>query len=238
MSLSVLAAGSLRAIWPKLAAAWNQPVSVDFGPAGLLCERIKKGEGCDLFLSANTAHPRSLLATNRAIGSAVFTHNQLCLSVKEPLAVDKDWLALLSDPHLRLATSTPLSDPSGDYAWQLFEQIDYRYPGMGSALRQRALPLVGGPDSPVVPPGESAAGWLLNGNRADIFIGYQSYAPQAGIAVITLPPPFRIRADYAFAVCHAKARPLADFLLSARAQKILQQGGFLPLEEKEFKGRE
>lgn len=232
MTFSVLAAGSLRAIWPKLAVAWKQPVSVNFGPAGLLCERLKKGESCDLFLSANTAHPQSLLAENLALYSAVFTRNQLCLSVKETLAADRDWLALLSDPRLRVATSTPLSDPSGDYAWQLFDRMEEHYPGLGAALRKRAQPLVGGPNSPVVPAGESAAGWLLNRDRADIFIGYQSYAAPAGIAVITLPPPFQIRADYAFAVCHDKARPLANFLLSAEAQTILRQGRFLPLEEK------
>lgn len=233
MNLSVLAAGSLRAIWPKLAVVWKEPVSVNFGPAGLLCERIKKGESCDLFLSANTAHPQSLLAARRAFDSAVFTHNQLCLSVKKTLAAGRDWLGLLSDPQLRVATSTPLSDPSGDYAWQLFGRLEERYPALGAALRERAQPMVGGPDSPVVPTGVSAADWLLNGNRADIFIGYQSYAAPAGVTLVTLPPPFQIRADYAFAICHDRARPLADFLLSAEAQAILRQGGFLPLENKE-----
>jgi len=41
MTLSVLAAGSLRAIWPKIAAAYGQAITVKFGPAGLLCERIR-----------------------------------------------------------------------------------------------------------------------------------------------------------------------------------------------------
>lgn len=233
MSLTVLAAGSLRAVWPTLAAAWGQPVDVNFGPAGLLCERIKQGERCDLFLSANLAHPQSLIAAGIALDSAVFVHNQLCLSVPAALAAsNKSWLELLSHPHLRVATSTPLSDPSGDYAWQLFDRIERRYAGVGTALKQRALQLVGGPFSPAVPAGEPAASWVLNGDRADIFIGYQNYAARPGITTITIPPPFHIRADYAFALCHAKAQPLADFLLSAEAQGILEKGGFLPLEKR------
>ena len=230
MTLSVLAAGSLRAIWPKIAAVYGQAITVKFGPAGLLCERIRQGERCDLFLSANTAHPQALLLAGYALESCVFVHNELCLSVRKRLATpERSWLDLLSDPTLRIATSTPISDPSGDYTWQLFEGIEQQHAGLGESLKQRALQLVGGPKSPTVPAGQSAAGWLLNNDRADIFIGYQSYAAQPGIAVLAIPAPFQIRADYAFAVCHADARPLAAFLLSAQAQTILQEGGFLPL---------
>lgn len=230
MSLTVLAAGSLRAVWPALASAYGQPIRVAFGPAGLLCERIKQGERCDMFLSANTLHPQSLLAAEIALDSATFAHNRLCLSVPAALTATKqNWLALLSNPRLRVATSTPLSDPSGDYAWQRTEQ---HYAGVGTRLKKRALQLVGGPLSAAIPAGEPAASWVLNGDRADIFIGYQSYAARAGITTITIPPPFHIRADYAFALCHAKAQPLADFLLSAEAQGILEKGGFLPLEKR------
>ncbi|WP_380183776.1 substrate-binding domain-containing protein [Kalamiella sp. sgz302252] len=230
MTLSVLAAGSLRAVWPKIAAAYGQAVTVKFGPAGLLYERIRQGEHCDLFLSANIAHPQALLLAGYAFESGIFTHNELCLSIRERLATpERSWLDLLSDAALRIATSTPISDPSGDYTWQLFERIEQQHPGFGESLKQRALQLVGGPNSPTVPTGQSAASWLLNGDRADIFIGYQSYAAQPGIAVLAIPTPFQIRADYAFAVCNANARPLAAFLLSAQAQTILQKGGFLPL---------
>ncbi|RRZ97185.1 hypothetical protein EGK14_02535 [Erwinia sp. 198] len=58
------------------------------------------------------------------------------------------------------------------------------------------------------------------------------YAAWPGITTITIPPPFCIRADYAFALCHAKAQPQADFLLSVEAQEVLEKGGFLPLEKR------
>jgi molybdate transport system substrate-binding protein len=54
----------------------------------------------------------------------------------------REWLALLSDPDLRLATSTPGCDPSGDYTWQLFSHIEERCPGVGAAMMARARPLV------------------------------------------------------------------------------------------------
>ncbi len=57
----------------------------------------------------------------------------------------REWLALLSDPDLRLATSTPGCDPSGDYTWQLFSHIEERCPGVGAAIMARARPLVGVP---------------------------------------------------------------------------------------------
>ncbi|WP_158784116.1 molybdate ABC transporter substrate-binding protein [Pantoea sp. BAV 3049] len=233
--LRVLAAGSLRVVWPRLIAAFNQQnecfVDTAFGPAGLLRQRIEQDEPCDLFASANVAHPQALLAAGKAIGVANFTHNQLCLSIRADLAItERDWLELLSDPTLRVATSTPLSDPSGDYTWELFERIEQHHEGTGNLLKQRALQLVGGPDSPAVPAGELAASWAINSHQAEIFIGYQSYAPliarESGIVTLDIPAPYQVRADYALAVCHSKAQPLAEFLVSPQAQEILQKAGF------------
>ncbi|MGE9551407.1 molybdate ABC transporter substrate-binding protein [Erwinia amylovora] len=233
--LRVLAAGSLRGVLPGLIAAFNQQndtcVTSTFGPAGLLRQRIEQGEPCDLFASANVAHPQTLLAAGKAVSVANFTQNQLCLSVKVGLAATgRDWLDLLSDPALRVATSTPLSDPSGDYTWELFDRIEQHHKGTGNLLRQRALQLVGGPDSLAIPAGMLAASWVLNGNQADIFIGYKSYAPliamESGIVTLDIPAPYQVRADYALAVCHGKAQPLAEFLLSPGAQEMLQKAGF------------
>lgn len=233
--IKVLAAGSLRRVWPTVTAAFEREsgvtVTTEFGPAGLLLQRIEQGEGCDLFASANAAHPQTLVNKGSALTTALFTHNQLCLSVTAKLAAEgRDWLDLLLDPALRLATSTPLSDPSGDYTWQLFDRIEATHPGKGSALKRRAMPLVGGPRSAAIPAGELAANWLLNSGQAEMFIGYQSYAPwlEAGGNVVTLsiPEPWQVRADYGFALCQERARPLAAFLLSAQAKQIFEAAGF------------
>lgn len=50
--MRILAAGSLRVVWPQLMAAFQADAVCDFGPAGLLRERIEAGEACDFLLSA------------------------------------------------------------------------------------------------------------------------------------------------------------------------------------------
>ncbi|KDS07256.1 molybdate ABC transporter periplasmic molybdate-binding protein, partial [Salmonella enterica subsp. enterica serovar Heidelberg str. RI-11-014319] len=39
--MRILAAGSLRVVWPQLMAAFQADAVCDFGPAGLLRERIE-----------------------------------------------------------------------------------------------------------------------------------------------------------------------------------------------------
>ncbi len=47
--MRILAAGSLRVVWPQLMTAFQADAVCDFGPAGLLRERIEAGEACDFF---------------------------------------------------------------------------------------------------------------------------------------------------------------------------------------------
>ncbi len=67
--LTVLAAGSLRTALSPLLAEYShltgQQVRTEYGPAGLLRQRIEAGAPCDLFASANIAHPRRLLSSGR-----------------------------------------------------------------------------------------------------------------------------------------------------------------------------
>jgi ABC-type molybdate transport system, periplasmic component len=62
-TISVFAAGSLKRAFFPLCERYNTltgvTVNLTFGPAGLLREKIEAGEQCDLFASANTAHPQS-----------------------------------------------------------------------------------------------------------------------------------------------------------------------------------
>lgn len=233
--LQVLAAGSLRKVWPELMAAFTQQtgltVTSHFAPAGLLRQRIANGEPCDLFASANLAHPQALLQQGRAIEVGIFTRNQLCLTAKAAQVQDSDdWLTLLSRPQLRLATSTPVSDPSGDYAWQLFDNIEQRHPGVGASLKKRALPLVGSADTPSIPPGQQAASWLIIHGQAELFLGYHSYAAelslQTELRVFPIPRHYQPEIAYGFALCQSRAAPLAEFLLSPAAQRLLQAAGF------------
>lgn len=236
-TLQILAAGSLRAVWPALIAAFraqsNLNIETDFGPAGLLRQRIEASERCDFFASANRQHPEALLAQHRAIQIGIFAANTLCLTVRRDIVThDADWLSILMREDLRLATSTPQSDPSGDYTWQLFDNIDDMHPGYGKNLRSKARPLVGGPESLAVPAGELASQWLIEQQHADMFIGYASYAPRlrqcAHLHVLEIPAPYNVVAEYGWACCTAAARPFALFLDSDIAQAIMRQHGFQP----------
>ncbi len=64
--MRILAAGSLRVVWPQLMAAFQADAVCDFGPAGLLRERIEAGEACD-FCFGEPAHPQALLESGRAL---------------------------------------------------------------------------------------------------------------------------------------------------------------------------
>ncbi|WP_448310614.1 substrate-binding domain-containing protein [Pantoea sp. PGP6] len=225
--MRVLAAGSLKRVWPALMAHFPQPADTLFGPAGLLRECIEAGEPCDLFASANRAHPETLLHRGRALSVIPFASNMLCLTIRsDVLHPGDDWHTLLTRGDLRIATSTPGADPSGDYTQRLFTQMG----DAGEAVRQRAMALVGGRDTPPVPHGRLAAEWLILEGKADLFIGYSSYRTAlgqiAGLRVIDIPVVFNPQAEYVCAVITPQAEPLAAFLASPLAQSVLRDAGF------------
>ncbi|QRG79775.1 molybdate ABC transporter substrate-binding protein [Citrobacter sp. R56] len=229
--MHILAAGSLRAVWRPLIACFQaqerQDISCDYGPAGLLRERIEAGEPCDFFASANLAHPQALLDAGRALFVAPFTTNRLCLCVREDLVrAGDDWLALLTRPTLRIGTSTAGCDPSGDYTQQLFSRMGEA----GERVRERAVALIGGRETLAIPAGRLAAEWLINNDYTDVFIGYASYAPRlrevATLKILAIPEPYNPVVQYAFACLSERGKPFSDFLLSPQAGAILRQHGF------------
>ncbi|KAA5931718.1 molybdate ABC transporter substrate-binding protein [Pantoea sp. Bo_2] len=225
--MQVLAAGSLKGVWPALMAYFPEPVETHFGPAGLLRERIEAGESCDLFASASEDHPQTLLAAGHALSVMPFTSNRLCITVRSDcLLPGDDWFTLLTRDTLRIATSTPGTDPSGDYTQVLFSRMG----NAGEAVRQRALPLVGGRDSPAIPAGRLAAEWIIQADMADLFIGYASYraalSRAARLTVVDIPVAVNPVARYACAVITPEAQRLATFLGSEQAKAVLRDAGF------------
>ena len=168
----------------------------------------------------------------------LFARNQLMLTARRGATTEtREWLALLSDPDLRLATSTPGCDPSGDYTWQLFSHIEERCPGVGAAIMARARPLVGGRDSLPVPAGEIAGAWLIRENLTDLFIGYAHYAAKmaacSDLRTQLIPPAWNVRCDYLLAQIEqsAGAQRLCRFILGAEGQRLLKNAGFLPIND-------
>jgi molybdate transport system substrate-binding protein len=140
------------------------------------------------------------------------------------------------DPNIKLATSTPKSDPSGDYAFEVFHKAEAIKPGAQSALEKKALQLTGGPNSASPPPGRTAYGWHVAEGRADIFLSYctNAFASQKEDSrqqVVALPEKLAVGADYGLTVINGgppAAQSFADFILSSEGQKLLTSHGFSP----------
>lgn len=238
-TLTLLAAGSLRRAFIPLMATFTAQTGIAvepvFGPAGLLRERIENGAPCSLFASANRQHPQALCEAGRASGLHLFARNALMLTARNtPQTKGKTWLELLADPTLRLGTSTPQCDPSGDYTWQLFDRLESHHPGVGDALKQRAMPLVGGRDSLTLPNGVIASQWLIEQGHADLFIGYAHYATaltnQDAVRSVAIPAPWNINCEY-YLTCLEEsdaARQFCQFILAEEGQRCLRDAGFIP----------
>lgn len=239
--LHLVAAGSLTAALGELARAFPDTpggvaVETRFGPSGLMREGIETGAiPADVFFSADLGHAQRLERAGRTIGPAViFVRNRLCLITRPGLTVPSErTLETLLDPAVRLGTSTPLADPSGDYAWALFGRAEALRHGARAALEAKAQQLVGGPRSAAPPAGIGAVAWHFREGRVDVFLGYCTSGALAraevpGIGVQDLPASLAVGADYGMAVLSARpeAMRLALFALSPAGQAILARRGF------------
>jgi ABC-type molybdate transport system substrate-binding protein len=242
------AAGSLTAALTDVAQAYEEAygttVETEFAASGLLRERIEGGEQADVFASANMQHPRALMAAGWGGPVARFARNRLCaLAQLELKLAPATLLEVLLDPGVRLGTSTPKADPSGDYAWQLFEQAEALRPGSFATLDAKALKLTGGPDSAKAPEGRNTYGWVMEEGKADVFLTYCTNAVLARrevpeLQIVSLPEALSVGADYGLIVrdrASGEAWRLALYILAPAGQTILADYGFtsgaLPQED-------
>jgi molybdate transport system substrate-binding protein len=120
-----------------------------FGPSGVLEKEIAGGAKADVFASANMDYPQALNRSNKSGPVLRFARNKLCALVKPGLVVDSAHLLdRMLDPAIKLGTSTPNSDPSGDYAFDVFRKAEALKPGARETLEKRALKLMGTPRAP------------------------------------------------------------------------------------------
>jgi molybdate transport system substrate-binding protein len=147
---SVFAAGSLRAPLADLAQAYERDsgnkARLTFGASGLLRDRISGGERADVFASANMEHPQSLAEAGWTAHVERFARNSICLLMgARSHATTASALDAMIDPAVKLGTSTPKADPSGDYAWKVFHKAEALRPGAFATLTAKARQLTGGP---------------------------------------------------------------------------------------------
>ena len=238
-TIHLYAAGSLRAALTEVARAFEadsagqHKVETTFGASGLLRERIESGAAAHVFTSADTGHPKRLTEQGLAAPPVrLFARNELCVLVREGLSVSSETLLdVLLDPKVRLGTSTPKADPSGDYAFALFAKAEALKAGAKAILESKALQLTGGPTSPKAPDGRSVYAWVLTSDQADIFLTYCTNALQAktetpALCIVTIGKTLNVGADYGPITLRngpAAAQDLATYILA-----ILLRHGFGP----------
>ena len=240
-TVNLYAAGSLKAALGEVAGAFqarNSGVKVDaqFAASGLLRERIEKGEPAHVFASADVGHPAKLAEAGRAQGKVtIFARNQLCALAREGLSVNSATLLdTMLHKDVRVGTSTPKADPSGDYAFALFAKAEKQRAGARAALEAKALQLTGGPTSEKAPDGRNLYGWVMASGKADLFLTYCTNAVLAkrdvpSLQIVQIPAELSVAADYGLIVLKdapAAALKLADFILGAEGQAILIKHGF------------
>ena len=233
------AAGSLRAAMSDIAVAFEKqdktPVKSEFGASGLLRRRIEDGDPAEVFASADLGHPQALNSSNRSGLVVVFARNRLCALASPKIKVTTDTLlGVMLDPDVRLGTSTPKNDPSGDYTWAMFKKAEQIQREAYDILSSKALQLVGGAGAPPPPKDRSIYTVLMTEGKADVFITYctnailaRSQAPE--LKVIQLPEPLAVGAEYGLTVMNgasAAATRFARFILSPAGQAILVKHGF------------
>jgi molybdate transport system substrate-binding protein len=238
--VAILAAGSLRGVVSDLTVEAKElgiEIKSDFGGSGSLRERIEKGEKADLLLSADLGSPEKLAAQKRTVMPAIaFARNRMCVvSRKAANVTPKNLVDRLLDKNVRVKTSTPIADPSGDYAWSIFDRIGEQRAGATAALKEKAQAVMN-VTAATPAPGQSAAAALFAEKKIDISITYCSAA--AGLekelpelTSFAIPPQFDPHPVYGAAVLSDRPEVLrvALYLLSEKGQAILTRNGLVPL---------
>jgi len=237
----VYAAGSLTgAVNALLTAFGTLPGTAarpTYGPSGLLRERLERDEPADLFASADMGQPQRLADAGRGTPVVLFARNRMCALGRGTLGLtEANLLDRLLDPAVKLATSTPVADPGGDYAWAVFARAEQLHPGAKTTLEGKAQQLVGGPSMAPLVPGQGPSEGVFLSGRADVMLGYCSGADTVRRAVpdlvaIPLPPELEVSPEYGLTVLsdHPSAARFALFVMSEPGQAILAQHGLVPV---------
>jgi molybdate transport system substrate-binding protein len=241
-TLRVMGAGSLASAFTDLLrrfpAGPDTIAAPEFGPSGLMREKIEAGADVDLFASADMAQARRLAAGHPERFVINFTRNRLCAIARSTVGLTSaNMLDRLLDPAIRLATSTPGADPGGDYAWAIFARAEAVRAGARAALEAKAQQLYGGgAKTPPLVPGKGAVEGIFLADRADVALAYCSGAAAVvaevpGLAVVPLPPELAVGPAYGMVLLDAKpvTSRFATFVMSEAGQAVLKAHGFDPV---------
>jgi molybdate transport system substrate-binding protein len=241
-TLKVMGAGSLRAAITDILQRFPlQSDTVDppeFGASGLMRQKIENGAAVDVFTSADMEQPRRLAAGHPDRLVIHFARNSLCALSRSNLGLDQaNLLDRLLDPAVRIATSTPGSDPLGTYSWEVFARADALKPGARATLEAKAKKLVGGGEkTPPLVPGKGAVEGIFLSDQADVMLIYCSAvsAIQKEIPSLTsvkLPATLTVEPADGLVILNSKpvALRFVAFVMSEEGQATLRSHGFEPV---------
>lgn len=234
--LQLLAAGSLRDVLNEIAQIFEETsgalVKASYGPSGHLHDEIEQGCAFDVFASAAWAHTQDLAEKQQLSAAFRFAQNELCV-VSRPVVglTTSNLLEVLARPGVRLATSTPVSDPMGDYTWQFFKNADRVSAGLFALFDQKALKLSG---ARAPTPGETLP--YISAFEEDLADAYIMYRTNAFITqqsvpdllITPIPDALNVRSQYGIG-----ARPgsghgqhFVELVMGERGQSVLKKYGF------------
>ena len=203
----IAAAGSLCMVMDEIIQAYHaqggSEFSAKYGPSGKLRQEIEAGAKVDVFASASSDHTQAF-AQQKLLGpSQVFTHNDLCVVARPELHLSaENMLQALSTPSVRVATSTPVSDPMGDYTWQFFKNAEKKHAGFYQLLNAKARKLSGAS----VPAAGDRLPYItaFEDDKADAYIMYCTNAVITKRAlphwnVVRIPDDLNVCSDYGIA---------------------------------------
>ena len=134
------------------------------------------------------AQPQRLVKEGGGTSVVLFARDQMCAIGRNALGLTPDHLlSRLPDPNVKLATSTPGTDPGGDYAWPIFKRADQMHPGAKAVLEDKAQQLLRHPGAASLVAGHGAAEGVFVSGRADSLIGY------CGSTIAIEMPPIMFR---------------------------------------------
>ncbi|MBD2730116.1 molybdate ABC transporter substrate-binding protein [Nostoc sp. FACHB-892] len=248
LAVKLYGAGSLRDSLTEVAESFNERygilVETRFGPSGLTREFIEQeffetGKSADVFASADIDNPQTLFQEGLSKSVVNFTSNRMTAVVRSGLGITSDnLLDFLLKSEIKLGTSTPVADPSGNYAWQIFDKADQVTPGSSQILKDKALQLVGGnPNALIVPNGKNNLVYFLEETKqADIFLSYYTSGKTAqateggeNLQIVELPYYLATKANYGLTTlknADPDGEKLAEYILSQKGQGILAKYGF------------
>ena len=176
----------------------------------------------------------------------LFARNTLCALARPELGLNEaNLLDRLLDPAVRIATSTPGSDPLGTYSWEVFARADSVKPGARATLEAKAKKLVGGGEkTPPLVAGKGAVEGIFLSDQADVMLIYCSAVAAVQKEVPTLTSiklPLALAVQPADGLVILDSKPVAlrfvAFVMSEEGQATLKKHGLEPIASAESNGR-